>query len=105
MRVIRSLLAFSLLATCGYAFVPFLTGWTTVAVGIPVVWLLAVIVPGMAISQIARRLGDDPIEVTTRVLLNGLVFQLALCFAWAVTGVSLDAFRAAMPVLVVALCA
>ena len=105
MRVIRSLLAFSLLATCGYALVPFLTGWATVAIGIPVVWLTAVVTPGLALAQIARRLGDDPIEVTTRVLLNGLVFQLALCFAWAVTGVSLDAFRAAMPVLVVALCA
>ncbi|HEX6789837.1 MAG TPA: hypothetical protein VF247_00880, partial [Candidatus Krumholzibacteria bacterium] len=105
MRFIRSLLALSLVVTCGYAAVPFLRGWACVWVGIPVVWLMAVVVPGLALSQIARRLGDDFIETTTRVLLNGLVFQLGLCFAWALTGVSLDAFRAAMPVLVVGLCA
>jgi predicted MFS family arabinose efflux permease len=105
MRYVRSLLALSLLATCGYALVPFLRGWATVWVGIPIVWVMAVVMPGLALSQIARRLGDDAIESTTRVFLNGLVFQLALCFGWAVTGVSLDAFRAAMPVMVVALCA
>jgi hypothetical protein len=105
MRFIRPLLAFALLAACGYAFVPFLGGWAAVWIGIPVAWTMGVVVPGLAISQIARRLGDDPIEAATRVLLNGLVVQLALCFAWVLTGVSLDAFRAAMPVFMVGLCA
>lgn len=90
---------------CGYALVPFLKGWTSAWLGIPIVWVTCVIVPGIALAQIAPRRSDDAIEIVARVLLNGLVFQLVLCFAWAVTGVSLDAFRTALPVLVVALCA
>ncbi|HET6348078.1 MAG TPA: hypothetical protein VFH88_03250 [Candidatus Krumholzibacteria bacterium] len=105
MRIHRSLFGLSLLAACGYAAVPFLKGAAAEWVGIPVVWFLCVVVPGLALSRLARRLGDDAIESTTRILLNGLMFLLALCFAWTLTGVSLDAFRAALPVLVVALCA
>jgi hypothetical protein len=105
MRVIRSLLAFSLLAVSGYALVPFLRGWAVEWIGIPVVWVTCVVVPGLALAQMAPRRSDDAIETAARVLLNGLVVQLALCFAWALTGVSLDAFRAALPVLMVAMCA
>jgi hypothetical protein len=105
MRVFRSLLWLSLLAVTGYALVPFLRGWAAEWVGIPVMWAACVVVPGLAISRLTRRLGDDAIESTARVLLNGLIFLLVLCFAWAWTGVSLDAFRAALPVLVIALCA
>ena len=105
MRVFRSLLGLSLLAVCGYAFVPFLKGWAAQWIGIPVMWGACVVVPGLAISRLTRRLGEDLIESTTRVLLNGLIFLFVLCFAWVLTRVSLDAFRAALPVLVVALCA
>lgn len=105
MRVFRSLLGLSLLAVCGYAFVPFLSGWMAQWIGIPVVWGTCVVVPGLAISRFTRRLGEDVIESTTHVLLNGLIFLFVLCFAWVLTRVSLDAFRAALPVLVIALCA
>jgi len=105
MRVFRSLLGLSLLAVCAYAFVPFLKGWAAQWIGIPVMWCICVVVPGLAISRFTRRLGEDVIESTTHVLLNGLIFLLVLCFAWVLTRVSLDAFRAALPVLVIALCA
>src|SRR5712675_1777177 len=97
-RSFRSLLGLSLLAVCGYAFVPFLKGWAAQWVGIPVVWFACVVVPGLALARFTRRLGDDIIESTARVLLNGLIFLFVLCFAWALTHVTLDAFRFALPI-------
>ncbi len=105
MRVFRSLLGLSLLAVSAYAFVPFLKGWMAPWIGIPVTWLACEVLPGYALWRFTRPLGDDPIETVTRVLLNGLIFLFVLCFAWAITGVSLDAFRAALPVLIIAMCA
>jgi hypothetical protein len=105
MRIFKSLLGLSLLAMCGYALVPLLGGWMAQWIGVPTMLAACVALPGYAISRIARRRGDDPIEATTHIFLNGLIFLFVLCFAWALTGVSLDAFRAALPVVVVALCA
>jgi hypothetical protein len=74
-------------------------------IGIPVTWGTCVVLPGYALWRFTRPLGDDPIETITRVLLNGLIFLFVLCFAWAITHVSLDAFRAALPILLIAMCA
>src|SRR5690348_14033620 len=105
MRLFRSLLGLSLLAVCAYGFVPFLQGWMREWIGIPVMWGVCVVLPGYALWRFTRPLGDDVIESIARVLLNGLIFLFVLCFAWALTGVSLDAFRAALPLLIIALCA
>jgi len=105
MRVFRSLFGLSLVAAAVYAFVPLLTGWAAQWVGIPVMWATCVVLPGYALWRFTRPLGDDVIESTTRVFLNGLIFLFVVCFAWALTHVSLDAFRFALPVLIVAMCA
>jgi hypothetical protein len=99
------LLVVSLLAVAAYAFVPFLKGWMAQWIGIPAMWATCVVLPGYALWRFTRPLGDDPIETITRVFLNGLIFLFVLCFAWAITGVSLDAFRAALPILIIAMCA
>jgi len=105
LRVFRSLLGVSLLAIAAYAFVPFLKGWMAQWIGIPAMWATCVVLPGYALWRFTRPLGDDPIETITRVFLNGLIFLFVLCFGWAITGVSLDAFRAALPILIIAMCA
>ncbi|HKW15048.1 MAG TPA: hypothetical protein VJS69_11230 [Candidatus Krumholzibacteria bacterium] len=105
MRLFRSLLWLAILAVCAYAFVPFLEGWMREWIGIPVMFGTCVVLPGYALWRFTRPLGDDAIESITRVLLNGLIFLFVLCFAWALTHVSLDAFRAALPLLIIAMCA
>ena len=105
MRAFKSMLGLSLLAMGAYAFVPLLKGWAAEWLGVPVVIATCIVLPGVAITRLAPRRADDVIEVTARAFLNGIIFMLVLCFAWALTGVSLDAFRAVVPVLAVALCA
>jgi hypothetical protein len=86
-----------------YAFVPLFPGRSAAMLGIVVVMLLGVVVPGVAVVRATRLRVDDPLEAVAHTCASGLVFLLLCAFVWALSGASLDAFRLALPATVVAL--
>ena len=104
MRRLNLLLGPALLGSVAYGLVPLLSPGLAEWVGVPVMIAFCVVLPGVAVSRLVRTHGRDPVETLTHVFVNGLIFLLVATFAWALTGVSLDAFRAAMPLLVIVLC-
>lgn len=99
----RPLLVFAVLALVAYALAPLAPAWVSTWFGIPIVLLFCVVVPGYSISRLTGQRADDPLERATHVLANGIIFMLVAAFAWALTGVSIDAFRTTLPVLVITL--
>jgi hypothetical protein len=101
----RPLLGIALLLAVAYVFVPLMPGDTAEWIGVPVVLLFTVVVPGLALVRITHLRPGNPVEAAAHACANGLVFLLVAAFAWTLTGVSLDAFRFAVPLLVFAVCA
>ncbi len=98
----RSPLVVALVAIL-YAFVPMLPGRLAAPLGIAVVLLMCVIVPGVAVVRATRLRADDPLEAAAHTCASGFVFLLVCTFVWVLTGASLDAFRLALPATIVAL--
>ena len=105
MTLTRFPLGLALASSIPYVLGPLLPGAWAHWVGVPVVLWFAVVVPGIAVSRITHLRAGNPVEVVAHTCANGLIFLLLAAFAWTLTGVSLDAFRAAVPLLVFALCA
>jgi hypothetical protein len=99
----RPLLVFAALALVAYALSPLLPAWASAWIGIPIVLVFCVVLPGYAISRLTGQRADDPLERATHIFANGLLFMLATAFAWALTGASIDAFRTTLPILILAL--
>ncbi len=92
-----------IVATAAYALAPYLPAWALAPVGIPIVMAYAIVLPGLLLNRLTRLRGGDPLESVALACTSGLAFLLACAFIWALTGVSIDAFRMALPVMVVAL--
>jgi hypothetical protein len=99
----RPLLVVAALTLVAYALSPLLPAWASAWIGVPIVLVFCVVLPGYAVSQLAGQRFDDPLERATHVFANGILFMLAAAFAWALTGASIDAFRTTLPVLILAL--
>jgi len=99
----RPLLVAAAMLLLAYAVAPLLPAWSTTWVGIAIVLVFVVLLPGYAIARLSGQRTDDPLDAATYICTNGLIFVLMVAFLWALTGVSIDAYRAALPVLVFAL--
>lgn len=86
-----------------YAFLPMLSGNVFAPLGIVVVMMFCIVLPGIAISRAARLRFDDLLEKATHVLANGILFLLLCAFVWTLSGASMDALRLALPLTVVVL--
>ncbi len=91
------------LVTGLYAFVPMLPSPFAGPVGIAIVMLMCVVVPGVAVTRATRLRTDDPLEAAAHACASGLVFLLLAAFVWVLSGASLDAFRLALPATIIAL--
>ena len=93
------------LATAAYALAAYAPAGLVRWVGIPVVIGFCIVLPGVLVLRIARLRGGDPLDTAALVCTGGLAFLLAAAFVWTLTGVSIDAFRMALPVMVLTLAA
>ncbi len=84
-----------------YAFLPMLQGNVFAPLGILVVIVFCILVPGLAVFRATRLRADDFLEKCTHVLTCGVLFLLVCTFVWTLSGASLDAFRLALPATVV----
>jgi hypothetical protein len=87
-------------ATAAYALTPYAPPVLAIWVGIPVVIGYCIILPGLLLNRIARLRGGDPLDAAALAVATGLAFLLALAFLWALSGVSVDAFRLVLPVII-----
>lgn len=92
-----------ILAVAAYALTPFAPPALAVPLGIPVVLAVCVILPGALINRMGRLRGADVLDSAALTCTTGLAFLLAMAFLWALSGVTIDAFRMALPVVIVAL--
>lgn len=92
-----------IIATAAYALTPYAPPWASAIVGIPVIIGYCIVLPGILINHLARLTGRDPLEAAALACTSGLAFLLLCAFAWALTGVSVDAFRLALPAVIIAL--
>ena len=92
-----------ILATAAYALTPYAPPALATPLGIPVVLAFCIILPGVLVNRIARLRGADPLDSAALVSTSGLAFVLAMAFLWALSGVSADAFRMALPLVIIAL--
>jgi hypothetical protein len=72
-------------------------------IGIAVVILMCVIVPGIAVVRATRLRADDALEAIAHTCASGFVFLLLCTFVWVLSGASLDAFRLALPATIIGL--
>ncbi|HEU4365444.1 MAG TPA: DUF6541 family protein [Candidatus Krumholzibacteria bacterium] len=93
------------IATAAYALAAYAPPGLARWLGIPVVIGFGILLPGVFINRIARLRGGDPIDAAALACTSGLAFLLATAFVWVLTGVSVDAFRMALPVMVLTLAA
>lgn len=91
------------LVTGLYAFVPMLPGPLAGPVGIAIVMLMCIVVPGVAVMRATRLRVDDPLEAAAHACTSGLIFLLLCTFVWVLSGATLDAFRLALPATIIAL--
>ena len=94
-----------ILATAAYVLTPYAPPGMAAWVGIPVVLAFCILLPGMLIKRIARRPSGDPLDAAAQICTGGIAFLLAAAFVWALTGVSIDAFRMALPLMILTLAA
>jgi hypothetical protein len=94
-----------ILATAAYALAAYAPAGMAAWVGIPVVIGYCMLLPGVLIRRITRLPAGDPLDAAAQICTSGIAFLLAAAFVWALTGVSLDAFRMALPVMVLTLAA
>jgi hypothetical protein len=86
-----------------YAFIPMVPGRIAAPVGILVVLLLCIVMPGVAVLRATRLRVDDPLEAVAHTCASGLIFLLLCTFVWVLSGASLDAFRWALPSTIIVL--
>ncbi len=91
------------LVTGLYAFVPMLPGRLASPLGIAIVMLMCIILPGVAVTRATRLRTDDPLEAAAHTCANGLIFLLLCAFVWVLSGATLDAFRLALPATIIVL--
>ena len=101
----RPLLVFTALALVAYALSPLLPAWASAWIGVPILLVFCVVLPGYAVWRLTGQRSDDPLERATHIFANGLLFMLVTAFAWALTGASIDAYRTTLPILILALAA
>ncbi len=94
-----------IVAMAAYVLTPYAPAWASTVIGIPVVLATCVVLPGVLVNRLTRLRGRDPLESAALVCTSGVAFLLLCAFFWALTGVSVDAFRMALPVAIVALAA
>ncbi|MDH5271114.1 MAG: hypothetical protein OEY32_14445 [Candidatus Krumholzibacteria bacterium] len=96
---------FLIIATAAYALTPYAPPVLATWVGIPVVMGYCIVLPGVLLNRTARLRGGDPLDAAALAGATGLAFLLAMAFLWAVSGVSIDAFRMALPVVILTVAA
>ena len=101
----RPLLVFTALALVAYALSPLLPAWASAWIGVPILLVFCVVLPGYAVWRLTGQRSDDPLERATHIFANGILFMLVTAFAWALTGASIDAYRTTLPILILALAA
>ncbi len=92
-----------ILATAAYALTPYAPPALAVPAGIPVVIAFCVILPGVLINRITRLRAADPLDSAALACANGLAFLLAMAFLWTLSGITIDAFRMAIPLVILVL--
>ncbi len=92
------------LAAAAYALTPY-APVRLAPLGIPVVIGFCVVLPGVLLNRIARLRGADPVDSAALACATGLAFLMACALAWTLTGVSVDAFRLALPLIILVVAA